>query len=149
MIFVAVGTTSFNTLVKAMDDLSPSLREEVIMQIGQGTYEPKNCEYFRLAPSLTPYYEQASVVVSHGGVGITTEVLQHGQPLVGVEDTSQPGRHQQEILRALSEDGYLIWCQDLNTLPQMIEQAKTTLKPYVFPECSIHTIVSEFLDRLD
>ena len=145
MIFVAVGTTSFDTLVKVMDDLSPSLSEEVIMQIGHGTYEPKNCKYFRFVPSLTPYYEQASVVVSHGGVGITTEVLQYNRPLVGVEDISQPGRHQQEILRALSEEGYLIWCQDLNTLPQMIELAKTALKPYVFPECSIHTIVSKFL----
>lgn len=147
MIFVAVGTTAFNALVKAMDELSQNLSEEVVIQIGGGV-EPQHCEYFRFAPSLTPYYERASVVVSHGGVGITTEVLQHGRPLVAVEDVTQPERHQREILDALAQEGYLIWCEELQKLPEAIEQAKTQLKPYVKPECQIHTIVAEFLDNL-
>ena len=148
MIFVAVGTTGFDLLVKAMDELSGSLSEEVIMQIGHGRYEPRNCQYFRLAPSLIPYYEQASLVISHGGVGITTEVLRHGRPLVAVEDKGQPERHQQEILRALEEEGYLIWCKDLGRLPEAMERARTELKPYVLPECRIHTIVDDFLSGL-
>lgn len=148
MIFVAVGTTAFNALVKAMDELSQNLSEEVVIQIGRGSVEPQHCEYFRFAPSLTPYYERASVVISHGGVGITTEVLQHGRPLVAVEDVTQPERHQREILDALAQEGYLIWCEELQKLPEAIEQAKTQLKPYVKPECQIHTIVAEFLDNL-
>lgn len=148
MIFVAVGTTGFGLLVKAMDELSQSLSEEIIIQIGRSRYEPRHCQYFRFAPSLVPYYERASLVVSHGGVGITTEVLSHGRPLVAVEDESQPERHQQEILHALEQEGYLIWCKDLQQLPQAIEQARTQLKPYVLPECRIHTIVDEFLSSL-
>jgi UDP-N-acetylglucosamine transferase subunit ALG13 len=149
MIFVAAGTTGFNALVKAMDELSQSLSERVVIQIGQGSYEPQHCEYFRFAPSLTPYYERASVVISHGGVGIMTEVLQHGRPLVAVEDVSQPERHQREILDALAQEGHLIWCKDLRKLSEAIELAKTQLKPYVTPECQIHTIVAEFLDSLN
>lgn len=148
MIFVAVGTTGFDRLVQAMDELSRSLPEKVVIQIGGGRYEPRYCEYFRLAPSLTPYYEQASVVISHGGVGITTEVLSHGRPLVGVEDQDQPERHQREILQALEQEGYLVWCQDLEQLPHAIEQAKTRLKPYTPPECRIHIVIDEFLTRL-
>ena len=149
MIFVTVGTTDFNALVKAIDEHSQSLSEEVVMQIGRSSYEPQHCEYFRFVPSLTPYYERASVVISHGGVGITTEVLQHGRPLVAVEDVDQPERHQREILEVLVQEGYLIWCKDLHELPEAIEQAKTQLKPYVTPECQIHTIVAGFLDRLE
>jgi len=149
MIFVAVGTTGFSVLVRAMDELSQSLSEEVVMQIGRSIYEPRHCEYFRFAPSLTPYYERASVVVSHGGVGILTEVLQHGRPLVAVEDVAQPERHQQEIIDVLAQEGYLIWCKDLHKLREAIEQAKTQLKPYVKLECRIHTIVAEFLDGLE
>jgi beta-1,4-N-acetylglucosaminyltransferase len=149
VIFVAVGTTSFDALVKAVDELSQSLSAEVVIQIGRGSYEPQHCEYFRFAPSLTPYYERASVVISHGGVGITTEVLQHGRPLVAVEDVDQPEQHQQEILSVLAREGYLIWCKDLQKLLEAIEQAKTQLKPYVTPECQIHTIVAEFLDSLE
>ena len=119
------------------------------MQIGRGQYEPQHCQYFRFAPSLTPYYECASVVISHGGVGITTEVLQHGRPLVAVEDVNQPERHQQEILDVLAREGYLIWCKDLQKLPEAIEQARTHLKPYKLPECQIHIIVAKFLDDLE
>ena len=149
MILVAVGTTDFNALVKAVDELSQSLSEEVVIQIGGSSYEPQHCEYFRFAPSLTPYYERASVVISHGGVGITTEVLQHGRLLVAVEDVNQPGQHQREILDALAQEGYLIWCKDLQKLPEAIELAKTQLRPYVAPECWIHTIIAEFLDSLE
>jgi beta-1,4-N-acetylglucosaminyltransferase len=124
------------------------LSEEVVIQIGRGSYEPKHCEYFCFAPSLTPHYERASVVISHGGVGIITEVLQHGRPLVGVEDVDQPEQHQGEILSALAQQGYLIWCKDLQKLPLAIAAAKTQLKPYVRPECHIHTIVAEFLAGL-
>jgi len=48
-----------------------------------------------------------------------------------------------------SEEGYLIWCKDLQKLPEAIEQAKTQLRPYVTPGCQIHTIVAEFLDDLE
>ncbi len=149
MIFVATGTTGFDRLAQAMDELSQSLPEKIVIQIGGGNYQPRNCEYFRLAPSLTPYYEQASVVVSHGGVGITTEVLTYGRPLVGVEDQDQPERHQREILQALEQEGYLVWCRDLAQLPQAIEQARTHLNPYTPPECRIHVIIDEFLSRFE
>ncbi|HRV96128.1 MAG TPA: glycosyltransferase [Anaerolineae bacterium] len=148
MIFVAVGTTSFDTLIKAVDELCLNWSEKVVMQIGTGSYEPKNCDYFRFAPSLTPYYEQASVVISHGGVGITTEVLQFPRPLVAVEDVTHPERHQQEILIALSQAKNLVWCQNLQTLPAAIEQARTQLDPYVKPDCYIHTVVDQFIERI-
>src|SRR5947209_11093294 len=52
MIFVTVGTTDFDALVRRIDELAPSLGEEVLCQIGKGSYLPRNCRYFRYAPSL-------------------------------------------------------------------------------------------------
>lgn len=149
MIFVAVGTTDFDALIQAMDNLSSSLPEKVVMQIGRGKYLPEHCEYFRFVPSLTPYYERASLIVSHGGQGIVTEVLKRGLPLVAVEDPSQPDRHQREILSVREREGHLIWCKDLQELPEAMERARTQLRPYTAPECWIHTIVAEFLDSLE
>jgi len=149
MIFVAVGTTDFDALIQAMDHLSLSLSEEVVMQIGRSKYMPRYCEYFRFVPSLTPYYERASLVVSHGGLGIVTEVLKYGRPLVAVEEPNQPDRHQREILSLWEREGHLIWCKNLGKLPQAMERAKSQrLRPYVAPECRIHTIVAELLDGL-
>ena len=48
MIFVTVSTGPFDRLIKSVDMLAPSLNEEVVMQIGGTTYEPKNYRYFRL-----------------------------------------------------------------------------------------------------
>jgi UDP-N-acetylglucosamine transferase subunit ALG13 len=149
VILVAVGTTDFDALLRTMDRLSPSLPEKTIMQIGRGRYTPEHCEYFRFVPSLRPYYERASLVVSHGGLGVVTEVLSIGRPLVAVEDPDQPDRHQREILGIWEQESYLIWCKDLRMLPEAIAQARLRhLRPYVPPECRIHEIVAEFLGSL-
>lgn len=150
MIFVAIGTTDFDALIQAMDKLSLGLAEKVVMQIGGSKYIPQHCEYFRFVPSLAPYYERASLVVSHGGLGIVTEVLERGHPLVAVEDPNQPDRHQREILDVWAQEGHLIWCKDLKELPQAMERAKAQrFRPYVAPECRIHTIIAELLDHLE
>jgi UDP-N-acetylglucosamine transferase subunit ALG13 len=149
MIIVAVGTTDFDALLQTMDELSLSLPEKTIMQIGWGKYIPKHCEYFRFVPSLDPYYERASLVVSHGGLGIVTEVMTHGVSLVAVEDPDQPDRHQRQILGVWEQEGHLIWCKDLKELPQAINLARTRMfTPYVPPETQIHTIIARFLHSL-
>jgi UDP-N-acetylglucosamine transferase subunit ALG13 len=147
MILVAVGTTGFDRLVEAMDTLSLSLPEKVVIQIGPGKYVPKHCQYFRFSPTLDSYYQQCSVVVSHGGLGIVTEVMNRRLPLVAVEDQLQPDRHQRQILSLWEKAGHLVWCREIEQLPQMIVQARKGHKPYVRPECRIHLIISEFLKR--
>ncbi len=149
MIFVAIGTTYFDELVAYVDKLSPTLSEEVVMQIGRSQYVPKNCRYFRFEPSLTPYYQQASLIVSHGGLGIVTEVLNLGKPLVTVEDPHQPGRHQREILTVWEEAGHLVWCKNMDELPQAMVKAQTRLIPYEPPVCHIQEIIIDFLDKID
>jgi beta-1,4-N-acetylglucosaminyltransferase len=148
VIFVAVGTTDFSALAKAVDELAPTLAEKVVMQIGHSRYEPKYCEYFRFVPSLAPYYECTSLVISHGGLGIVTEVMSRQLPLVAVEDPQQPDQHQKEILSVWNQEGYLVWCRDLSQLAPAMAQARSHRKPYNLPECHLHTIITEFLDKL-
>ena len=138
MIFVTVGTSDFDPLVVKMDELAPTLSELVVIQIGTGEYIPKNCTYFRFAPSLEPYYERASVVVAHGGLGTTMEVLRKGKTLISVENTTCIDGHQTDILEALSAQGYLVWCRDLDALPEILERLPTIhLEPYISPPCEI------------
>jgi len=146
VIFVAVGTTDFDALVQAMDCLCPALEEEVIMQIGHGHYEPQYARFFRFAPSLRSYYESASLVVAHGGLGITMEVLEQGKPLVSVSNPDRYDRHQDDLLETLDAEGYLLWCRQLDQLPETIELARQTVFAlYVKPECQIAEVIKEFL----
>lgn len=149
MIFCTVGTTDFDPLVQAMDALAPTLDEPVVFQIGQGSYEPKHGRWFRFAPSLEPYLEEARVVVAHGGFGTTIEALQMGKPLVSVPNPDRYDRHQEEILRRFAAEGYLIACFDLTDLAASIARARDTqLRPYQPPKTTLHLEIRAFLDGL-
>jgi len=146
MIFVTVGTTDFDALVRRMDDLAPSLREPVIVQIGRGAYAPQHCEYFRFAPSLDPYYAQARLVVAHGGLGTAIEVIQRGLKLIGVSNPDRYDRHQEDLLGALDARGHMIWCRNLDDLPRALVEAETRVfTPYETPPCHIAQAIREYL----
>jgi len=146
MIFVTVGTSDFDQLVEEIDKLAPLLRDQVVVQIGNGKYVPQNCEYFRFASSLDPYYDKADVVVAHAGLGTTMEVLARGKKLISVENTTCIDDHQTDILDVFSKLGYLIWCQDLSALPSLLECAPAmSLRPYSTPPCRIAEVVKDFL----
>lgn len=148
MIFVATGTTGFDGLVKGMDHLALSLDEPVVMQIGNGRYVPRHAGYFRFVSSLDPYYERASLVVGHGGMGTCLEVLAHGKPFVALANPDRYDQHQQDIVRILAEKNHLIWCQGPAELPEAVERARNhEFKRYVSPDCHIHLVIVEFLRK--
>ena len=147
MIFVTVGSTDFDQLVRAVDTLAPDLDQKVVMQIGAGAYTPQHAaESFRYAPSLESYMAQAELVISHGGLGTVMEALHHDKTLIAVSNPDRYDTHQDDLLAALAEAGHLIWCRDLGQLAQEIAQApQRTMVPYRPPACQIHTRIRRFL----
>lgn len=148
MIFVDVGTDRFEELVIAVDEIAPSIKEKVIIKIGKGHYKPKNCEYYSFVPEIQPYYKKARLIIAHGGAGTTFNLLSMGKKIIGVSNPHKPDRHQEQILKALSKDGYLIWCKDLRNLLKLVNGMKRVkLKKYKAPECKINEIIEENIDR--
>ena len=146
MIFVTVGTTDFDALVRAMDDLAPTLDEKVVAQVGRGRYAPQHMEYFRFAPSLDPYYDQARVVVAHGGLGTMIEVLQRGIKLIGLSNPDRYDRHQEDLLSTLDARGHMVWCRRLTDLTQALEEIDTrTFVRYETPPCRIAGVIRRYL----
>jgi beta-1,4-N-acetylglucosaminyltransferase len=146
MIFVTVGTTDFDDLIRVTDELAPTLGEEIVAQIGRGAYLPTHMAYFRFAPSLDPYYSKARVVVAHGGLGTAIEVLQRGIKLIGVSNPDRYDRHQDDLLGALSGRGHMLWCHDLKELPQALREVDTrAFVPYESPECHIAEAIRAYL----
>ncbi|MEM7031749.1 MAG: PssE/Cps14G family polysaccharide biosynthesis glycosyltransferase [Chloroflexota bacterium] len=150
--FVTVGSTDFDLLVQSFDDLMPQLIDnqdmeiEAIAQIGHGKYEPTHIPFFRFANPLDPYYHKSSIVIAHGGLATTMEVLKLGIPLISVSNLDRYDNHQDDLLSTMADLGYLVWCRKLDDLGQAIDQAMTTpLKTYETPECNIHTVIHDFL----
>ena len=146
MIFITVGTTRFDELVEAMDKIAPKLNEEVVIQIGNSQYLPGNCKYFPFDDDLFKYYRKADIVVAHGGAGITFEVLNLGKKLISIDNAYVLDGHQRDLLGKLSQDGYLVWCKDLNGIEKCINDVKMMeIKKYVKPECRIAEMIVEYL----
>jgi beta-1,4-N-acetylglucosaminyltransferase len=148
MIFVTVGSTDFDALAEKVDQLAPQLDTEVQVQIGNGQYVPRNVRYFRFAPSLDPYYDEAELIVGHGGLGTIVEALERGKRLVCVLNPTTYDLHQQHLLSSFHEQKYLLWCRDLEHLGETIQQAREMdFERYEAPPCHIHEIIADYLGR--
>jgi len=149
MILVTVGTTDFDALVEAVDRLAPHLGDEVTAQIGRGQYEPLNIPWFRTAPSLEPYYRDADVVVSHGGLGTVIEVASMGKPLLALSNPDRYDRHQDDLLGYMEQQGHLLWCRNLSDLEADLRRISTmTFRPYETPPTRVHLVIQEYLGRV-
>ena len=148
MIFVTVGSTDFDALLATMDELAPRLHADIVMQIGLGQYTPKNARFFRFAPELDAYYDEAELVVAHGGLGTIVEVLQKGKKLVCVVNPTTYDRHQEHLLQTFASQRHLLWCKEMGRLEEAIDQARVMqFERYQPPECQLHKVIVQYLNR--
>lgn len=128
VIFVTVGTTlPFDDLVQAIDNLVErgEITEQVICQVGHGTYLPSHCEHFRFKPDLDEYIDRSSLVIGHGGTGTVTGLLASGKPFIAVANPLGAGNHQAQFLERLNRVVSFLWTADLDRLHDLIGQAPT------------------------
>lgn len=113
MIFVTVGTheQAFNRLVEYIDHLKEngSIEEEVVIQTGYSTYEPKYCKWQKLFPyqEMIRLVREARIVVTHGGPSSFIMPLQIGKiPIVvprRLEYNEHVNNHQLSFSKAVAE----------------------------------------------
>lgn len=131
MIFVTVGTHEqpFNRLIKKVDELRRDgiIQENVIMQTGFSTYEPKYCEWSKLIPyqQMIKNVEDARIVITHGGPASFIMPLQIGKvPIVVPRQhkfDEHVNDHQVEFARNVSERmGTIIVIEDIEKLEEYI-----------------------------
>lgn len=131
MIFVTVGTHEqpFNRLVKAIDKLKKDgvITEDVIMQTGYSTYEPKYCKWDKLIPydEMVKNVENARIVITHGGPASFIMPLQIGKTPIVVPRQKKfdehVNDHQVEFARNVAERmGTIIPVEDINKLGEII-----------------------------
>ncbi|AWK51244.1 multidrug MFS transporter [Clostridium beijerinckii] len=131
MIFVTVGTheQSFNRLVEYIDNLKGSgkITEDVIIQTGYSTYEPKKCNWYNLIPykEVMRNVAEARIVITHGGPSSFIMPLQAGKIPIVVPRQKQfdehINNHQIEFVRAVHErQGNIIPVYEIEKLEEII-----------------------------
>lgn len=140
MIFVTVGTheQQFNRLLKEMDKLveNGTVKEEVFIQTGYSTYEPKYCKWSKLIPykEMEQKVKDARIVITHGGPASFIAPLQIGKtPIVvprQIEFDEHVNNHQLYFAKQVSERmGTIIPVYDIKDLKsKIINYEKITKK---------------------
>lgn len=131
MIFVTVGTHEqpFNRLVEYMDKWASEHDEDVVIQTGFSTYEPKNCEWSKLYPYKTMIEKvaDARIVITHGGPSSFIMPLQIGKIPIVVprkhEFDEHVNDHQVAFSNAVAErQGNIIVVEDVDKLGETLER---------------------------
>jgi UDP-N-acetylglucosamine transferase subunit ALG13 len=131
MIFVTVGTHEqpFNRLVEYIDNLKRDkiITDDVMIQTGFSTYEPKYCKWSKLLPyqDMIKYVQEASIVITHGGPSSFIMPLQVGKTPVVVpryeKYNEHVNDHQVEFAKAVAErQGNIIVVEDIADLKDII-----------------------------
>ncbi|HEM2548375.1 TPA: multidrug MFS transporter [Streptococcus suis] len=113
MIFVTVGTheQAFNRLLEEIDRLKKDgvLTDEVFIQTGFSTYEPKYCSWkkFLSYSEMEEYMSKATIVITHGGPATFMGSISKGKRTIVVPRQKKYDEHvndhQLEFVTFLSE----------------------------------------------
>lgn len=131
MIFVTVGTheQQFNRLVEFVDRMKENglISEEVIIQTGYSTYEPKFCRWQKTFPfeEMKRLIQEARIVITHGGPASFILPLQIGKiPIVVPRRKAfneHVNDHQAEFATAVAERmGTILVVHEIGELKNLI-----------------------------
>jgi UDP-N-acetylglucosamine transferase subunit ALG13 len=131
LIFVTVGTheQQFNRLIEEIDRLKGNgiIKDEVVMQTGYCTYEPKYCTWSELLPydQMLENVEKADIVITHGGPSSFIMPLQIGKIPIVVPRRKKydehVNNHQVEFATAVKERyGNIIVVKNIKNLEKAI-----------------------------
>ena len=133
MIFLTLGTNEpFDRLVMAMDNIAAVNRQIAIVgQLSTSSAKPRN---FNVIGYLSPqdyyrYFDSASLIVSHAGMGTIISALERGKPIIVMPRKAALGEnnsdHQIATAKKLADLKYVNVANDENELLQLIEKFLT------------------------
>lgn len=157
MIFVTVGTHEqpFNRLIKKVDELKRDgvIQEDVIMQTGFSTYEPKYCEWSKLIPyqQMIKNVEDARIVITHGGPASFIMPLQIGKvPIVVPRQhkfDEHVNDHQVEFARKVTHRmKNIIMIENIQDIESVINNYNQIINEM---KCTINSNNEEFCKKID
>lgn len=127
---VGTGPDSFDRLVRPLDELAGNRGWDMFVQLGHTAYQPKHCRFERFVERdvLMRMIEEAEIVVTQGGYGGIRDALAFNKPIVAVPrypELHEAPDHQDEMVRAMEQQGFLIGVYEIAELSGAIERARS------------------------
>ena len=126
MILVLVGASRpFDRLVRAVDSIAGKIGGEFLIQIGNGSYEPKTCEFFRFRPheEILRLIGESEFVVCHGGFGSIFNALVQGKSVIVIPkifELDETDNDQTDLVQFFDQRGMITGVYDIHELGEAI-----------------------------
>ena len=158
MILVMLGTqnNSFHRLLEEIQKCIDNklIDEEVIVQAGATKFKSKDMKIFKLVSTkrLNEYVDNASYVITHGGVGSIVSCIKKGKKVIAVPRYSKYGEHvndhQLQIIQTFDSQGFIKGIKDISELEEAIKEIKD-FKPqeFVSNTQNIINIIDDFIQK--
>ena len=132
MIFVTVGTVApFDRLIRAADALAASTAARGWhAQIGAGAFVPRHMSFDRFLSKqeFEARVGQAELIIAHGGVGIISDALRAGKPLLVLPRLARCGEHvndhQVDTAKFFAENGHMLAANHEDDLASLFTEAR-------------------------
>ncbi len=158
MILVVLGTNDkqFTRLLDAVDDAvrTGDIRDEVIVQAGFTKYESTRMTVIDYIDQeqFADYLSKADLLITHGGVGTIMTGLKQGKTILAAARRQEYGEHvnnhQEQLLTAFEEKGYLIYMKDLSDIRPYLRQAESFRpEPYVSQRDHMASLIETWIDE--
>lgn len=133
LILVSVGASefSFDRLLKILDELCEEeiiKSEDLIAQIGDSKYIPKNYKYFNLISreDYQEYVDKADYIITHAGTGCVVPALKQGKKVIVFPRLQKFGEHidnhQLDLCNVFCSNGYTLCANNKNELIECIKE---------------------------
>ena len=158
MIFVTLGTQdkSFKRLLNEIDRCIENniIKEKVIVQSGYTKYKSKNMKIidFITKEKFDKYMNECSLLITHGGAGSILTGMRYNKKVIAVPRIKKykehTNDHQIQIVEELDKKGYILKCDNLKNLEDIIIKSKKfTPKKYLENNNKILEVISDYITK--
>lgn len=120
-ILVTVGTSVFDGLIQAVDEQLVDTEHDITCQVATGLYVPQNFPHFRFSTEFRRYFEEADLIISHGGAGTVFELLELRKKVLVVPNQMRRDKHQGDLGQYVEQQKLGGVCWNLSELREDLE----------------------------
>ncbi len=147
-IFVTVGTTPFDQLIRSIDLHCRNINE-IQFQIANAEYIPVNFPYFYFSDQIFCYYERADIIICHAGAGTVYKLLEMDKKIIVVPNLFRSDTHQQDLAKFVEINEYALVCWDIEKINDYIQQSNIFVpKKYQKDEFTGHKLLNKIIKEL-
>jgi beta-1,4-N-acetylglucosaminyltransferase len=122
-IFITVGTTPFDTLIRFCDENLDSALAMTMQISNDAAYIPKRFDYFKFTNDIISCYQNADLVITHAGAGTIFSLLEMRKRIIVFPNLDRDDSHQKDLAGVVEKNKWGLVCRHYQDLPELIERA--------------------------